>query len=128
MSAVFDGGGGLLINIGVGQVEGVGDVGDGGLMGGGGDEDFDDVEAEGEIGEVQEAEPGEGALDDAALLVGGDGAEGASEVEARACFYFDKNEGFFFSVAANEVDFASIVSAKIAVEDFEAFSAQGFFG
>ena len=95
-------------------------VGD--LGGRGGEDDLDYVDADGDIGVAEEAQPGLCAGDDGLLLGGIDGIGGADEGAGGARFYFDEDEGLFF--AADEVDFAAMGGTEVAVEDFEAAAAE----
>ena len=98
------------------QGKGVADEGDlGGLVVRG--EDLDDVEAETDVGVIEEAKPGHGALRHAALFVIVDGVGGASAFLAGAGFHFDEDEGLRRFVPADKVDFAAAGRDEIAVKD-----------
>ena len=91
-------------------------------------EDFDDVEAEADVGIVEETEPGHGASGYAALFVIVDGVGGASAFLAGPGLHFDEDEGLRFFVAANEIDFTAAGRDEIAVEDAVALAAKVFLG
>ncbi len=108
------------------QREGVADEGDFGVVFARG-EDFDDVEAEADVGEVEEAQPGHGAFGHAALFVVVDGVGWAPAFLAGAGFHFDEDECFFRFVAADEVDFAAAGRDEVAVKNAVAVAAEVFF-
>ena len=111
------------VNVIFRQGEGVADEGDfGGVLTRG--EDFDDVEAEADVGVVEEAEPGHGAPGHAALFVIVDGIGRAAALLAGAGFYFDKDEGLLRFVSAYQVDFAAAGGDEVAIEDAVAVAAE----
>lgn len=77
--------------------------------------DFHDIETEGGSGGVEETEPFEGALSDELLFLAVNGVQGPTEGGRRAGFDFNEEERFV--LAANDIHFASLRSAEIAVED-----------
>ena len=90
--------------------------------------DLDDIEAETDVGKIEQAEPGDRALGHTALLVIVDGVGRASALLAGAGFHFDEDESALRFVAADEVDFASPGRDEVAVEDPVAVAAEIFFG
>ena len=115
------------INVILRQRKGVADERDfGGLLARG--EDFDDVEAEADVGVVEQAQPGHGAFGHAALFVIIDGVRRAPAFLAGPGFHFDEDEGVFFFVAADEIDFAAAGRDEVAVEDAVAVAAEIFLG
>jgi hypothetical protein len=80
------------------------------------DEYFDDVETKKNVWIIKEPEPGQTAASNSFLLVAIDGVERPSEIFARPCFHFDKDECVV--VTANDVDLAAAPAAKITIEDF----------
>ncbi len=103
-----------------GKCKGVAGVGD--FRAGGAEDDLDDVQADGDVRMIQEAEPCLGAADEGFLLGGIDGVGGAAEAVGGARFYLDEDEGLLF--AAYQVDLAAVRRAEVAVEDLEAVPAQ----
>ena len=86
------------------------------------DDDFDDVNADGDDRVSQEAEPGVGAASERFFLVGRHGVRWAAEGAGSPRFYLDEDEGFF--MAADDVDLAAMRGAEITVKDFEAEPAE----
>ena len=119
--------GGLSINVVFRQREGIADEGYFGRVFARG-EDFDDVEAEADVGDVEQAQPGHGAFGHAALFVIVDGVGRASAFFGGARFHFDKDKGVFRLVAADEVDLAAAGWHEIAVEDAVAVAAEVALG
>ena len=99
-----------------GKGEGV--PGEGDLRTAGAVDDLDDIEADGDAGMAQEAQPGLRAADEGLFLGGIDGIGGTPGTARGACLDLDEDEGLL--LAADEVDLAAIWRTKVAVEDFEA--------
>ena len=87
-------------------------------------DDFHDVEAEENIGAVEEAQPGQCAAGDEFLFVAGDGFAGGAEGEAAARLYFHEDKGVIGFVAADEIDFAAAGRAEVAIENPIVLGAQ----
>ena len=85
-------------------------------------DDFDDIEAEENVGIIEHAQPGERAARDAAALLAANGFEGTAEVFARARFHFHENKRL--AIAANDIDLAARSAAEVAIEDFVALAAE----
>jgi hypothetical protein len=85
-----------------------------------GDDDFHDVKAVADVGEVQHPEPGDGAAGDEVLFFAVNGLRGITEFAGLAGFYLGEDEFIRVEVAADEVNFATARSAEISVKDFEA--------
>ena len=80
-------------------------------------DDFHDIEAEEDIGAVEQPQPGKCAASDELLFVAGDGFAGSAEGEAAAGLYFHEDEGVVGFVAADEIDFAAARRAEVAIEN-----------
>lgn len=80
-----------------------------------GEDDFDDVEPEKNVGIVEHPQPGERTARDAFLLVGPNRFEWPAELFAPARFYFDKDERVV--VATDDVDLAAAASLEISIEN-----------
>ena len=89
-----------------------------------GGEHFDNVEAEADVGKVEQTQPSHGPLGHAALFVVIDGVGGASAQLGGASFHLDENQRVFRFVAADEVDFAAAGRDEIAIENAVAVAAQ----
>ena len=83
---------------------------------------FDDVEAEKNVGIVEQAKPGESAARDAFLFLSTHCLDGPAEIFSCARFHFDEDKRVV--VAADDVDLAATVPAEITVKNFVAFFAQ----
>ena len=105
----------MLINVGLGQREGVAQQLNAGL-GVFRDDNFDDVEAKKNVGIIQEPEPGQTAAGNSLLLGAIHRVEWTSEIFARPRFHLDEDKRVF--VAADDVDLAPASAAKITIEDF----------
>jgi hypothetical protein len=105
------------VNVGLRQLEGVLDQFDV-RLGVLGEDDFDDVEPEKNLGIIEQAQPGERAARDAIALLGPDGFEGPAEFFAAARFHFHKNQGV--AVATDDVDLAAGAPFEIAIENLVA--------
>lgn len=117
----------LSINVILRQRKGVADESDlGGVLAGG--EDFDDVEAETDVGEVEQTQPCYGTFGHAALFVIVDGVRRAAALFGGTGFHLDEDEGVFGLVAADKVDFAAAGRDEVAVEDAVAVAAEVAFG
>lgn len=92
---------------------------------GGGEADFDDIEAGGDGVVAEFLEVSLGGAEDAALFAVVNGVCGALKGGGVAGFDFDKDEGVL--VAADEVDFAPF-GAVVADEDLVAGAAEGAGG
>lgn len=64
-------------------------------------EDLDNVEAEADVGKVEQAQPRHRAFGDLALFVIVDGIRGASALFIGPGFHLDKDQGVFSFVAAD---------------------------
>ena len=93
-----------------------------------GGEDFDDVEAETDVGEVEQTQPCYGTFGHAALFVIVDGVRRAAALFGGTGFHLDEDEGVFGLVAADKVDFAAAGRDEVAVEDAVAVAAEVAFG
>lgn len=109
---------------GVGEVEGVADVDGVGFI----EDDLDDVEAEDDVGFVEECEPRHGALGHEILFGVVDGLAGACGLGGLSGFDLDEDEGVLGAVAADEVDFAAVRGAVVSVEDFVFVAFEEAFG
>jgi len=116
-----------LIDVIVRQRKRVADEGDFGRVPAGG-EDFDDVEAEADIGKVEQSQPGHGTFGHATLFVVIDRVGRSSAFLAGACFHFDKNEGVLRFVAADKIDFAPAGWNEVSVKDAESVAPEIFLG
>ena len=115
---------GSAVAEGRGEGEGVGEVADfedDAVLG----EDFDDVEADFDLGVFEEAEVIEGATGQGATLAGVDGGGGAGPTGNGAGLHF--NEDKAVGVAEDEVYLAA-GGAEIGGEEFEAEFLEMFFG
>ncbi len=106
------------------DVECVGEDGDG--WRGAGEDDFDDIEAEGGFRIAEEVQPRECAARDEALLTAVDGGGGTAEAGGGAGLHFDEDEGV--AVAADEIDLSPVFCAEVAVEDLVPVLAEMFGG
>ena len=88
------------------------------------DDHLHDVEAEDEIGIIQQPQPGECAASDECLLFAIHGGGGRTVFAGASRFYFHKNE--FISIAAHDIDFAAARGAEIPVEHLETASPKKF--
>ncbi len=88
-------------------------------------DDFDNVEAERDVGHLQHAQPGHRAADEQAAFFPVNGVERAAEILGRAGFDLDKNQGVAGFVATNEVDFPAAGTSEVAVKNFVAASGEG---
>lgn len=82
------------------------------------DDDLHDVEADEDVGVVEQPQPGEGAAGDELLLGARDRLGGRAVAEAAPGFDLDENQRVAGFVAADEIDFATARRAEIAVENF----------
>ena len=112
----------ILINKRLRQLEGVFDQVE--LWPGIVEDDFHDVEAEEDVGIVQQTQPGQRAPGDELLFVPRHGFARRAVAEAAAGFDFDEDEGAAGFVAADEIDLAAVRRAEVAVEDFESLPAE----
>lgn len=78
-------------------------------------QDFDNVEAEGDIGEFQHAQPRHGASDDAASLFPIHGIERTSKVLTAPGFDLCENEDV--AMTTDKIDLATTVVSKIPIKD-----------
>lgn len=81
-------------------------------------QNLDDVEAEWSAGLVEQAKPFAGAADDELAFVWGDCGRRPAKELAGARFYFRENENVF--VPAHDINFATIWSFEVSIEDFAA--------
>lgn len=116
-----------LIDVIVRQRKRVADEGDFGRVPAGG-EDFDDVEAESDVGKVEQSQPSHGTFGHAALFVVIHRVGRSSAFLAGACFHFDKNKSVFFLVAADEIDFAATGRNEVSVKDAVSVASEIFLG
>jgi hypothetical protein len=65
---------------------------------------FDDVEAEGDLGIVEQAQPGERAARDLSLLKRLNVVNRTAQIFVRSCFYFNEHERV--AIAADDIDLA----------------------
>ena len=117
--------GGCSINVVFRQRKGVADMRDlriGSPLG----QHFDNVEAEADVGEVEQAQPGHGAFGYLPLFVIIDRISRATALLTRAGFDFDKDEGVFCLVTADEVDLTASGRDKVAVKKSEAVLTKVF--
>ena len=103
------------INIRLGKRERVADQFESGL-GSFRDNHLDDIEAEQDIGVIEQAQPGEATARNAFPFVAIDRLEGTAEIFARPRFYLDENESV--ALAADDIDFAAGASAEVTIQDF----------
>jgi hypothetical protein len=89
-----------------------------------GNDHFNDIETEKNVGVVEHAQPGEPAASDPFLFIGIDGGDGPAKFFAATRFYFDEYESVV--VARDEVDLAAAPATKITIKNFVAFPAQEF--
>lgn len=89
-------------------------------------EDLDYVEAEADVGKVEQAQPRHRAFSDLALFVIVDGIRGATALFIGPGFYLDKDEGIFSFVAAHEIDLTASRWYEVSVKNAEAVLAQMF--
>ena len=82
------------------------------------DDDLHDVEADEDVGVVEQPQPGEGAAGDELLLGALYRLGGRAVAEAAPGFDLDENQRVAGFVAADEIDFATARRAEIAVENF----------
>ncbi len=90
--------------------------------------DFHDVEAEEDVGVVEHPQPGEGTAGDELLLFAVDRFARRAVAETAAGFDFDEDQRVAGFVAADEIDFAAVRCAVVAVEDLEAAAPQVALG
>lgn len=109
------------IDVGRGELEGVANDFQA-RFGVRGDHDFDDIEAEQDLGIVEPAQPGERTAGDTLLFLSIDRFERPAEVLTRARFYFDKDERVL--IATDNVDLATGAPFEIAIENLIAVPAQ----
>ena len=83
---------------------------------------LDDVETKKNIRIVEQSQPGQAAARNSSLLFSVDRFKRPAEIFARPRFHFDEDERV--AIAADDVDFAAVASAKIAIENFVAVPAQ----
>ena len=100
-------------------MEGVLDEFQSGLFGLGQD-DLDHIEAEGDIGIIEHAQPGEGAARDAPLLIGVQAIHGPLLFIAAPTFHFDEDERVV--MATNQVDLPAARRLEIAVKNLVAIA------
>ena len=81
-----------------------------------GEDHFDDVEPEKNVGIIEHAQPGERAARDALLLIGPNRFERPAKLFTPARFYFEKDERVI--VATDDVDLTAAASLEIPVENF----------
>jgi len=103
------------INVGRGKLEGVAHNLET-RLGIFGDNDFDDVEPEQDLGIIEHAQPGECAARDAFLFLLVYRFNGPAKIFVRARFHFDKNKRV--AIATNNVDLAAAAPFEIAIKDF----------
>ena len=84
--------------------------------------DLDDIEAEKNVGIVEQPEPGQAAARNPPAFLFVDCDQRAAEIFARPRFHLDEHEGV--AVARHNVDLAAAVPAEIAVKNFIAVPAQ----
>jgi hypothetical protein len=89
---------------------------------------FHDVEAEGDFGAVEHAQPGAGAAADEGFFLRGDGVGGTLPFVRRPRLHLDKGEDVLVAIAADEIDFASVPGAEVPVEDFVAVATEELRG
>ena len=85
-----------------------------------GQDDLDHVEAEGDIGIVEHAQPGQGAARDAPLLIGVQTVHGPLPLIAAPAFHFDEDEGVV--IATDQVDLSAARRLEIAIKNLVAFA------
>jgi hypothetical protein len=110
--------------VALGQREGVFDDDDFAVVLG--DDDFDDVEAVADVGEVEHAEPGDGATGDEVLFFAVNGFRGVAEFAGLPGFHLGEDKFIGVEVTANKIDFAAAGGAKVSVEDLEAGTLKVF--
>jgi hypothetical protein len=86
------------------------------------DDDFDHVKSKENVRIVQKAQPGQSAPRNALLFLPVYCFDRPAKIFAAARFHFHENKRVL--IAADDIDFAAAASAKVAVENFVAFSAQ----
>ncbi len=88
---------------------------------------FDHIEAESNVGHVEESEPVEGSSADETLFFVIDGIEGASEFLAATGLYLGKDE--VLSITANQIDLSSSRGLEVFPKDLPslAFKMEGSF-
>ncbi len=91
------------------------------------DDHFDDVEAEVDLGPIEQPQPCACAAREEFLFLAIDGVGGASEFAPHPRFHLGEDERVFREVAADEIDFAAALRAEIATENFASVPAQEFF-
>jgi hypothetical protein len=93
-----------------------------------GHDHFHDIEAEGDFGAVEHAQPGAGAAADEGFFFGGDGVGGALPFVTRPRLHLDEGEDVLVAVAADEIDFTSVPGAEVPVEDLVAIATEELRG
>jgi len=88
----------------------------------GAEDDFDDIEADGNQGIAEKTEPGVGAANEGLLFRGVDGIGRTAKAAESAGLYLDEDEGFLF--AADDVDLAAVLGTEVAEEDLEAVTPE----
>ncbi|MEY2575585.1 MAG: hypothetical protein QOF80_1072 [Verrucomicrobiota bacterium] len=90
------------------------------------DNHFDHIEAEQDIGIVQQAQPGQAAPGNAFPLVAIDRLERPAEVFSGPRFHFDEYERV--AIAADDIDLAAGAPTEITIQDFVAVLPQELAG
>jgi len=87
-----------------------------------GQQNLHDIETKNEIGIVRQTQPGKPSFRNAHLLLSVHRVDRPPEIFVTARFHFDENERV--TVAANNVDLASVARAEIPVKNFVAMTPQ----
>ena len=87
---------------------------------------FDHIEAEQNIGIVQQAQPGQATARDSFPLVAIDRFERPAEIFSGPRFHLDENERV--AIAADDIDLAAGAAAEITIQDFVAVLPQELAG